>query len=312
MDKQSELESTAFMIAALCHDIKHIGRNNNFCVVTEHPLALLYNNSSVLENFHSSSCLQLLESVQLLKNIPFKERALIRSHIIENILATDMAEHFETISKFRVRREASDFSGDVEVDRRFVARLCLKAGDLGHACLPWHLHLQWTTRVTQEFYAQGDEERRLGLPVSALCNREEVDNLPKSQKGFLEFVVAPICQVMSESQAEWSNQIPEEGEEGKLADASRRRVSSNKRRSALMKEGPALNAFNIELTCIQNLQDNKNRWQGDVTRDLEDVKDQLAQAKEEAMACIGIGLEPLLEVEFEQQINQIHEESLIN
>jgi hypothetical protein len=222
MEQQDYLESTAFMIAAFCHDIKHIGRNNNFCVASEHPLAFIYNNSAVLENFHSSTCLELLESNAVLKQLPLKERALVRSHIIENILATDMTEHFETISKFRVRREAQDFSTVNEADRRFVARLCLKSGDLGHACLPWNLHVEWASRVTMEFYAQGDEEKSLGLPISALCDRKDVANLAKSQKGFLEFVVSPLYRVLEESQPAWD----EDAIQAESPRAKNRRVSN--------------------------------------------------------------------------------------
>lgn len=200
MELQSELESTTFMVASLCHDVKHIGFNNSFCVQTENPLALLYGNMSVLENFHASTCLQLLESMKVLSKLSAKDRGLVRSHVIENILATDMVEHFETISKFRVRWESQDFSLEVEADRRFVARLCLKAGDLGHGCLPWEIHTQWCTRVMKEFYTQGDEEQRMGLPMSALCDRKDLCNLQKSQKGFLEFVVSPLYKVLVESQ----------------------------------------------------------------------------------------------------------------
>jgi hypothetical protein len=206
MEKQTDIERTAFAIAGFCHDIKHMGRNNAFCVMSEHPLALVYSNFRVLENFHSATCLELLDGKNVLLKLPLQDRSLVRSHIIENILATDMAEHFETISKFRVRRDAHDFSTDHEPDRRFIARLCLKNGDLGHGCLPWNLHVEWCCRVTQEFYAQGDEEMRLGLPISALCNRKDVDGLGKSQKGFLEFVVLPLCQVLSECQQ--TNRMP--------------------------------------------------------------------------------------------------------
>merc|ERR1712012_502250 len=51
---------------------------------------------------------------------------------------------------------------------------------------------RWSLRVTQEFFDQGEEERRLGLPVSALCDRKSLPDLGKSQRGFLEFVCLPL------------------------------------------------------------------------------------------------------------------------
>jgi len=256
MKHQSELEATAFMVAAFCHDIKHIGRNNNFCVVSEHPLALLYNNSSVLENFHSSTCLTLMDSSQVLKQLSLQERAKVRSHIIENILATDMAEHFETISKFRVRRDAKDLSPQAEDDRRFLAKLCLKAGDLGHATLPWNLHLQWSIAMTKEFYAQGDEEKRCGLPISALCDSREVNNLSRSQKGFLDFVVAPLFNAMSEN----SKVNPCVTEDD---DVKRKRSVKARRVMKRVSETPE-EIFSMEDVCIKQLGENARHWQEDV------------------------------------------------
>merc|ERR1711939_554589 len=141
---------------------------------TEHPLAILYNDYRVLENMHTATTFELLQGSSgeagLLKDLSRSDKASIRSQIIEYILATDMSEHFEIISKFRVKRDSPDFDATQnESDRRFVARMCIKAGDIGHSGLPWALHEQWSKRVTLEFWSQGDEERSLQLPISALC-----------------------------------------------------------------------------------------------------------------------------------------------
>jgi hypothetical protein len=256
-EKQSELESTAFMIAAFCHDIKHIGKNNAFCVQSEHPLALLYNNASVLERYHSSTCLELLETHRVLQKLPLSDRSLVRSHIIENILATDMADHFENISKFRVRREAQDFCVDLDADRRAVAKLCLKAGDLGHACLPWLMHVNWATRVLREFYGQGEEETRLGLAMSPLCDRKGVGNLGKSQQGFLNFVVAPLFQVMSETDTTVA--YTEKKDESPKSPSHK----TAKRVSSALGLSLSSSSLNIEIECIKHLQDNEKFWETD-------------------------------------------------
>merc|ERR1712093_834823 len=75
--------------------------------------------------------------------------------------------------------------------------MCIKAGDIGHSALPWELHEQWSERVTREFWEQGDEERSLGLAISALCDKESVGDIGKSQKGFLEFVCLPLFEELS-------------------------------------------------------------------------------------------------------------------
>merc|ERR1712196_274999 len=165
------------MIAALCHDVKHFGRNNAFCIATEHQLAVLYNDMRVLENMHTATTFELLQpgspgEASLVSDLNRGDKASLRAQIIEYILATDMSEHFEIISKFRLKRDSKEFDvASNESDRRFVARMCIKAGDIGHSALPWELHENWSERVTREFWQQGDEERSLNLPISALCDK---------------------------------------------------------------------------------------------------------------------------------------------
>jgi len=53
-----------------------------------------------------------------------------------------------------------------------------------------HLHLHYL--VVEEFFAQGDREKREGLDVSAQCNRDASIGLPNMQLGFLEAVVTPL------------------------------------------------------------------------------------------------------------------------
>merc|ERR1712060_454409 len=49
----------------------------------------------------------------------------------------------------------------------------------------------WAWQVLEEFFMQGDEEKRLGVPVQALNDRTKV-NRAFSQVGFIEFLVSPL------------------------------------------------------------------------------------------------------------------------
>jgi hypothetical protein len=44
----------AAMVAAVSHDVEHVGRNNNFMIETSHKLALRYNDTAVMENHHAA------------------------------------------------------------------------------------------------------------------------------------------------------------------------------------------------------------------------------------------------------------------
>ena len=72
-----------------------------------------------------------------------------------------------------------------------LGKLILKSADIGHPARPREVHLEWSRRATEEFWRQGDRERRLGLPVNAMNDRRETKGLAKGQMGFLSFLVAP-------------------------------------------------------------------------------------------------------------------------
>ena len=56
---------------------------------------------------------------------------------------------------------------------------------------PTNLCQKWSLLIQEEFFAQGDKERSLGLPVSKMMDRETVD-LATLQMGFIEFVIRPL------------------------------------------------------------------------------------------------------------------------
>merc|ERR1712217_438595 len=56
---------------------------------------------------------------------------------------------------------------------------------------PFRICSIWAQKVLEEFFVQGDEELRLGVPVQALNDRNKV-NKPFSQVGFIEFLVTPL------------------------------------------------------------------------------------------------------------------------
>eukprot|EP00928_Gymnodinium_smaydae_P026280 TRINITY_DN20692_c0_g1_i1.p1 TRINITY_DN20692_c0_g1~~TRINITY_DN20692_c0_g1_i1.p1 ORF type:complete len:627 (-),score=56.26 TRINITY_DN20692_c0_g1_i1:307-2187(-) len=189
--------SLSLIIAALCHDVQHFGRNNAFLINSDHELAVFYNDVHVLENMHSALCFKILRGERgrgFLQNLTSLDYRTLRSHIIELILSTDMTQHFVLLSQFRKRRSRMFFDSTDGASLRLVSQMCLKAADLSHSALSWNVHHTWAHRITQEFFAQGDEESSLGLPISPLCSREAFTaaSFRSSQKYFLQIVCLPV------------------------------------------------------------------------------------------------------------------------
>ena len=57
----SRLDVLALLVAALCHDLDHPGLTNAFQINSMSPLALRYNDESVLEHHHASTLFHILQ-----------------------------------------------------------------------------------------------------------------------------------------------------------------------------------------------------------------------------------------------------------
>ena len=69
------------------------------------PLALQYNDQSVLENMHAATGLGLLREPRhdVLENLSAAERRKFRALVVEMVLGTDLSKHFEQLSQFQVK-----------------------------------------------------------------------------------------------------------------------------------------------------------------------------------------------------------------
>jgi hypothetical protein len=104
-DTFESLDLLAMYIAASIHDFKHPGLNNNFLITTSDNLAILYNDKSVLENYHLSQSFQLLlkKEMNFVGHLSNSEWVLFREKIVEMVLATDLSQHYSILSLFKSR-----------------------------------------------------------------------------------------------------------------------------------------------------------------------------------------------------------------
>ncbi|XP_071134245.1 cGMP-inhibited 3',5'-cyclic phosphodiesterase 3A-like isoform X2 [Mytilus edulis] len=195
------LELMALYTAAAMHDYDHPGRTNAFLVATSAPQAVMYNDRSVLENHHAAAAWRLLLSdpkclfLSALEPAEFKR---FRFLVIELILATDLKRHFEILAEFNAKAnddEAPGINWTVETDRLLAMQMVIKIADINGPAKTWKLHHDWTTRISEEFYEQGDEEARLGMPISPYMDRK-IPQLAKLQETFINHLVAPLCNAL--------------------------------------------------------------------------------------------------------------------
>ena len=189
----SSLDVLCLLVAAIAHDLHHPGVSNNFLVATRHDLAKLYNDRSVLENHHAASLYRILEDegCNVLSGLSEEEWTAAREAIIEMILHTDMAKHFELVGKFSVAASSRDFDGEEEEDRKIICNVLLHAADISNPVKPRSVFAKWVDRVSTEFFLQGDAEKERSLPISPMMDRSNAD-IPSMEVNFINFVVRPL------------------------------------------------------------------------------------------------------------------------
>ena len=186
----SQLDIISLIIAALGHDVGHPGLNNKFLVNSKNELSTIYNDASVLENFHCAKTFQLLENkeINIFSNFSNEDFLLIRKKMIGEILATDMAFHFQIVDSYKEYKKNKDKKLE-QNQLNFITHIA----DLFHNYRKFEISLRWVELLSNEFWNQGDKERELGLPISFLCDREDID-VPKSQVGFINTFSLPTIQ----------------------------------------------------------------------------------------------------------------------
>jgi hypothetical protein len=97
-DKLNPSDLLPMLLASFGHDLRHPGVNNGFLVNTRHDLAQTYNDMSVLENYHASSLIKIIEASQLLEF--FEGINTLRKIMIRAVLSTDISAHFSILQKW--------------------------------------------------------------------------------------------------------------------------------------------------------------------------------------------------------------------
>ena len=193
----SDLDIFLLLVAACLHDYGHPGVSNAYLTSTFSSLALQYNDRNVLESYHIASVFLLMQSkpeCNLFQHMDAATYRKARKMLIDLVLATDLASHFDILAVWKRKESILDLSKDE--DKLLVMQMILKSGDLGHPSRVRHLHLTWSELITEEFFQQGDRERKNGMNVSAMMDRHTC-NVVTSQIGFISFLVMPIYSAFS-------------------------------------------------------------------------------------------------------------------
>ncbi|CAJ1071800.1 cAMP-specific 3'%2C5'-cyclic phosphodiesterase 4C isoform X2 [Xyrichtys novacula] len=201
----TDLEILAALFASAIHDVDHPGVSNQFLINTNSELALMYNDSSVLENHHLAVGFKLLqdENCDIFQNLSKKQRQSLRKMVIDMVLATDMSKHMNLLADLKTMVETKKVTSlgvlllDNYSDRIQVLQNMVHCADLSNPTKPLELYRAWTDRIMVEFFTQGDRERDKGMEISPMCDKQNA-SIEKSQVGFIDYIVHPLWETWAD------------------------------------------------------------------------------------------------------------------
>ncbi|XP_076835445.1 high affinity cAMP-specific and IBMX-insensitive 3',5'-cyclic phosphodiesterase 8B isoform X1 [Brachyhypopomus gauderio] len=208
-----QLDEVAALLAATVHDVDHPGRTNSFLCNAGSELAILYNDTAVLESHHAALAFQLTArdcKNNIFKNMERNQFRTLRQAIIDMVLATEMTRHFEHVNKFvnsinkpmtieesSSNSDGSECEGQGNVrnspeNRLLIKRMMIKCADVSNPCRPLQLCVEWAGRISEEYFTQTDEEKRQGLPVVMPVFDRNTCSIPKSQISFIDYFITDM------------------------------------------------------------------------------------------------------------------------
>jgi len=208
----------SLFFSALIHDYKHPGFTNTFLIQTFSEISTYYNGNiinlnqildkSPLENHHLAQAFILIQNnnFNIFDNMKKEFFKILRKRTIECVLSTDMGFHSKIFGQISSKlnyfleskqdKSLVDFFADqnnnfskFDLQQEFMNYI-LHIGDIAHPAKPWNIELKWSELIFREFFNQGDKEKKMNLPISFLCDRENT-MISKSQIGFIKNIIMP-------------------------------------------------------------------------------------------------------------------------
>ncbi|XP_019315908.1 high affinity cAMP-specific and IBMX-insensitive 3',5'-cyclic phosphodiesterase 8A isoform X2 [Panthera pardus] len=206
------VDEVAALIAATIHDVDHPGRTNSFLCNAGSELAILYNDTAVLESHHAALAFQLTtrdDKCNIFKNMERNDYRTLRQGIIDMVLATEMTKHFEHVNKFvnsinkplAALEENEETNKDEEAintmlrtpeNRTLIKRMLIKCADVSNPCRPLEQCIEWAARISEEYFSQTDEEKQQDLPVVMPVFDRNTCSIPKSQISFIDYFITDM------------------------------------------------------------------------------------------------------------------------
>ena len=196
----------SLFLSCICHDYQHPGVNNNYLKETNNKIAIRYNDASILENMHISKTFKLIlnnKDYNIFDGVEKNLYKQMRKEMISCVLSTDMAFHNFYVDflkkcneeKKEENNDENDDKKEKEDKNQNYMNILIHSADISNPTKLFEIYIDWAKLVVEEFWDQGDKEKKLNLPC--FCDREKV-NIYQSQLGFINFIEIPYFSLLAD------------------------------------------------------------------------------------------------------------------
>lgn len=199
----------ALMIACIGHDVGHPGLTNAYMVNARAPVAQVYDDKSILENFHTVTLIHMLRKFHFDEFLGGDFGCLgdaatpFRRVLESSILATDMSRHFAFVTdltemKKRMDAGLSRNAEELEADRLLLCAGLIKCADISNPTRPHRISRSWAAALQAEWAVQASIEAGFGLPVTVITqDPNDAKAQAKGQVGFIDLFCRPLFAAMA-------------------------------------------------------------------------------------------------------------------
>ncbi|KAI4582613.1 hypothetical protein MJG53_009164 [Ovis ammon polii x Ovis aries] len=195
----TDLERKGLLIACLCHDLDHRGFSNSYLQKFDHPLAALYS-TSTMEQHHFSQTVSILqlEGHNIFSTLSSSEYEQVLEIIRKAIIATDLALYFGNRKQLEEMYQTGSLNLNNQSHRDRVIGLMMTACDLCSVTKLWPVTRLTANDIYAEFWAEGDEMKKLGIQPIPMMDRDKKDEVPQGQLGFYNAVAIPCYTTLTQ------------------------------------------------------------------------------------------------------------------
>ncbi|GAA5879403.1 hypothetical protein JCM3774_005230 [Rhodotorula dairenensis] len=199
----------ALMVACIGHDVGHPGLTNAYMVNARAPVAQVYDDKSILENFHTVTLIHMLRKFRFDEFLGGDFGCLgdaatpFRRVLESSILATDMSRHFAFVTdlnemKKRMDAGISRTEEEREADRLLLCAGLIKCADISNPTRPHRISRSWAAALQAEWAVQASIEAGFGLPVTVITqDPSDAKAQAKGQVGFIDLFCKPLFAAMA-------------------------------------------------------------------------------------------------------------------